>query len=220
MSHISNTPLKVGIIGLGLVGKELIKQLNTLEDFELVGIMNSKKQLINPSGIPSGEVEELLSLAGVNPSDIYQFMDDVSAIEGEKVLIDCTSNEEIASLYPLFLESGFHVVTPNKKAFSSDLELFKTIEASKDLYQKQCLHESTVGAGLPVLETLKSMVRSGDKIKKIEGVFSGTLSYIFNEFSKTSQDGSVEKGFSDIVKVAKDLGYTVSLLFILLFKVF
>jgi hypothetical protein len=111
-------------------------------------------------------------------------------------------------MYPQILSMGVHIVTPNKKGFSGPSELYDAINASA--YPNTTavvLGESTVGAGLPILSTLKDLVATGDEIQRIEGVFSGTLSYIFNEFSKV-EGGDVK--FSDVVKIAKDKGYTVS----------
>lgn len=116
----------------------------------------------------------------------------------------------MAAFYPHFLAAGLSVVTPNKKAFSGPIELYQDILKYKtnDLVGSNgalVYQESTVGAGLPIISTLSDLVNTGDEITKIEGVFSGTLSYIFNEFS-TPKGG--DKKFSDIVKFAKENGYT------------
>ena len=102
---------------------------------------------------------------------------------------------------------GVHLVTPNKKGFSGGLGLYNQIQGSSFPNGSALVYgESTVGAGLPILSTLKDLIATGDEVEKIEGVFSGTLSYIFNEYSKVS-GGDVK--FSEVVKVAKDKGYTV-----------
>lgn len=107
---------------------------------------------------------------------------------------------------------GVHIVTPNKKGFSASEALYKAIaEKSFPNTPSLAYGESTVGAGLPIIQTLKDLVATGDEIEKIEGVFSGTLSYIFNEFSKP-EGGNVK--FSEVVKVAKEKGYTVSCVFL------
>lgn len=126
------------------------------------------------------------------------------------VVVDNTSNDDVASFYPQFLQAGLSVVTPNKKGFSSSLELYQSIVKASSSGSKGPLvyGESTVGAGLPILSTLKDLVETGDEIKLIEGVFSGTLSYIFNEWSTTQRS---KKKFSEVVKVAKEQGYTVSI---------
>lgn len=125
------------------------------------------------------------------------------------VVVDNTSNESVANFYPEFLKVGLSVVTPNKKGLSGSLELYKAIltNSSPAAGPRAPLvyGESTVGAGLPIIGTLKDLVQTGDKIRKIEGVLSGTLSYIFNEWSTPAGDS---KKFSEIVKIAKDSGYT------------
>ncbi|KAI0229091.1 Homoserine dehydrogenase [Massospora cicadina] len=148
-------------------------------------------------------VQQDLTLPSDIQSFVAQFAD--SYANSAMVLVDCTSDESVARLYPNWLKNGFHVVTPNKKAFSGELSLYKEILAASQKHARFCYHESTVGAGLPVLETLKALVHTGDKIVKIEGIFSGTLSYLFNNFSKASEDRTA---FSDIVKVAKAKGFT------------
>lgn len=137
------------------------------------------------------------------PSDIVAFLKDSPL---PVILVDNTSNETLANSYPLFIEQGISIATPNKKAFSSELALWESIfSASAKPTGGLVYHEATVGAGLPIIGTLNDLVNTGDEIIKIEGIVSGTLSYIFNEFSKV--EGSTVK-FSDIVTKAKSLGYT------------
>jgi homoserine dehydrogenase len=101
---------------------------------------------------------------------------------------------------------GVHLVTPNKKGFSGSQDLYEQISAVSFPNTRSLVYgESTVGAGLPILSTLKDLIGTGDEIERIEGVFSGTLSYIFNEYSK-AEGGDV--AFSEVVKIAKDKGYT------------
>jgi homoserine dehydrogenase len=131
--------------------------------------------------------------------------------EGPAIFIDSTASDSVPALYPTILQMNINVVTPNKKGFSGDVALAKAIaDASYPTPGKGSLvyGESTVGAGLPILSTLRDLLETGDEIIKIEGVFSGTLSYIFNEFSKV-EGGDVK--FSEVVKIAKDKGYTVGL---------
>ncbi|KAJ9084002.1 Homoserine dehydrogenase [Entomophthora muscae] len=200
--------MNVGLIGVGLVGKELLSQIGRLNGVQVVGAMNSKRMILR-SGVSAAEIEKLLSqLDQTQAADLQGFVGQFASsyTEGVKVLVDCTSDERVASCYPEWLKQGFHVVTPNKKAFSGNLSLYKEILAASQKYNRFCYHESTVGAGLPVVETLKSLVQTGDKIVKVEGIFSGTLSYLFNNFSSTSPKEKVS--FSDIVKVAKEKGFT------------
>lgn len=125
------------------------------------------------------------------------------------VFIDCTSDNAVADAYPALIQAGAHLVTPNKKAFSNTQVLFDAIRKAQQSSNALIYQEATVGAGLPIISTLKDLLNTGDDIVKIEGVLSGTMSYIFNNFSQPSPDFKAPK-FSEVVKVAKDNGYTVS----------
>lgn len=123
-------------------------------------------------------------------------------------MVDNTSNQDVAASYPEFLKNGINIVTPNKKAFSSDLKSWQSILESA--YPRNELggllyHESSVGAGLPIISTLKDLVDTGDEIQKIEGVFSGTMSFLFNSFAPIEGNGGK---WSDEVAKAKNAGYT------------
>jgi homoserine dehydrogenase len=208
-------------VGPGLVGTQVLHQLtlpHLKSHFRIDTVANSKYQLhISPdiyrSGI--GNLSTLLPASSaenakpvpegfkITKQGLEEF---VASLQGQGIFIDCTSSQKVAELYPTLLKNGLSIVTPNKKAFSSSQTLYQNIQNNKSakalIYQ-----ESTVGAGLPIIGTLNDLVATGDEIYKIEGVLSGTLSYIFNEFSRT--DGRVQS-FSEIVTVAKDNGYTVS----------
>jgi homoserine dehydrogenase len=124
------------------------------------------------------------------------------------VLVDNTSSEDVARAYPMFLSKHISVVTPNKKGFSSSYKLWQEIfYAASNGHGSGgwVFHESTVGAGLPVISTLKELVETGDEVHKIEGVFSGTMSFLFNNFMPVAGGGGA---FSAEVKKAKDAGYT------------
>jgi len=123
-------------------------------------------------------------------------------------VVDNTSSDDVASLYPHFLSRGFSVVTPNKKAYSSSLELYNQILAASNEGGAKIFYESTVGAGLPIISALKDLIQTGDKVTRIEGVLSGTLSYLFNEYSPATSTSSPPKSFASVVKIAKEQGYT------------
>ncbi|KAJ2316658.1 Homoserine dehydrogenase [Coemansia sp. RSA 2704] len=208
--------LNVAIVGPGLVGSALIEQLVAHSrspcfaalPIVVVGIINSTKMAVSSTPFAVGDLNEWKSkvLGGsAAAADLAQFADTVAALKGPTAVVDCTSSDTIAELYPLWLSKGLHVVTPNKKAFSGDISLFRKIqELTTSPQGPSVYHEATVGAGLPVLSTLNDLVRTGDKIVKVEGIFSGTLSYLFNNFSIP---GATQK-FSDCVSVAKASGYT------------
>ena len=131
----------------------------------------------------------------------------LSDCPGPVVLVDNTSDQEVADSYSTLLKKGFHIVTPNKKAFSASYDRWEEIVGSAGKNgHGMVFHESTVGAGLPIVSTLTELVATGDEIRTIEGVFSGTMSFLFNNFMPVGGGGG---RFSEEVKKAKALGYTV-----------
>lgn len=189
--------VNVALIGPGLVGKEFLSQVFTFKSsrvsFKLLGLINSTKMAINLDGIS----EEKAYLENITQqADLDEFL---TTLPQNTIIIDCTSSPKISNLYPKIL-TKHHIITPNKKPFSSSLELYKQIKSS----HRFVYHESSVGAGLPIISTISDMIISGDKIISIEGILSGTLSYIFNTFSSPSSTTS----FSKVVQEAKNLGYT------------
>lgn len=124
-------------------------------------------------------------------------------------MVDNTSSQAVAESYPLFLSKGISVVTPNKKAFSGTWKLwtdiFSAARSPANSTGGLMYHESSVGAGLPIISTLKDLIETGDKVTRIEGVFSGTMSFLFNSFAPVTGSGGA---WSAEVKKAKELGYT------------
>ncbi|KAI8927842.1 homoserine dehydrogenase-domain-containing protein [Entophlyctis helioformis] len=216
--------LNVALIGPGLVGAEFLSQLAAHQaksaassapaiTFNVVAIATSKRQVLSPS-IPLASWRDMLlsssssSSAGSTSADLEALLSHAAAFS-PCVLVDATSNMDVASSYPDAVgRHGLHVVTPNKKAFSGDAGLYRRIVDAASKHRKFVLHESTVGAGLPILSTLSDLVATGDEIVKIEGIFSGTLSYIFNQFSTIYSTPGPAVKFSDVVARAKELGYT------------
>lgn len=206
----------VALVGLGGVGVAIMQQLLSpplAAKFRLVMIANSKKYLYNskplsPDFSPSTFKEQLDSRG--QAVDLPAMIGALATHpDGPAIFIDSTATDTIPALYPTILQMNIHVVTPNKKGFSGKLSLAQAINGASYPSPKQgslVYGESTVGAGLPILSTLKDLLETGDEIIKVEGVFSGTLSYIFNEFSKV-EGGDVK--FSEVVKIAKEKGYTV-----------
>lgn len=136
------------------------------------------------------------------PAKIIEYL---ASAPGKAILVDNTSSQDIAEQYPNFLKSGVSIVTPNKKAFSGSYKLWQDIFSAAESSGAKVYHESSVGAGLPVISTLNDLVNTGDQVTKIEGVFSGTMSFLFNSFAPTEGQGGK---WSAEVKKAKDLGYT------------
>jgi aspartokinase/homoserine dehydrogenase 1 len=117
------------------------------------------------------------------------------------VIVDCTASATVARHYPEWLAAGIHVVTPNKQAGSADLEFQRALGEARRAGGSHYLYEATVGAGLPIIQTVRDLRETGDRIHQIEGILSGTLSYLFNVW-----DG--EQPFSSIVREAKAQGFT------------
>lgn len=205
-----STPLNIAIVGTGVVGSSFIKQLAGVQKhnpgkYNVVLIARLRGTVVSKDYTPidlanwqNAKLEPAMSV-----EEIQQFL---SASPVPVILVDNTSDESLALKYPSFLKKSISIATPNKKGFSSNLtlwnEIFNTAKSAKSTF---VYHEATVGAGLPIIGTLNDMVKTGDNITKIEGILSGTLSYIFNEFSTVS--GPAVK-FSDVVAKAKSLGYT------------
>ncbi|TEB34091.1 aspartate kinase homoserine dehydrogenase [Coprinellus micaceus] len=208
----------VGIIGVGLVGSELVSQILSIpaarNPFKIVFLSSSRKALYDTVTSPdawkaaldaSSDPADLKAVAGYLQTLVAQGS---GSTQRQAVIVDNTSSDDVARLYPEWLKAGVSVVTPNKKAFSGDKAVWDAIlAASAAPGAGRWLNESTVGAGLPVINTLKEMLGSGDRVKKIEGVFSGTMSYIFNEWSAATPSVNPPK-FSEVVRVAREKGYT------------
>ncbi|GLR18913.1 bifunctional aspartate kinase/homoserine dehydrogenase I [Portibacter lacus] len=201
--------LHIFMVGVGLIGSTLLDQINKQRqiliddralDIKVVGIANSRTFLINENGIDLDKWKsDLKKGEQFSMDDFSKAM--VNLNLRNSVFIDNTASSIIADKYEFILNNSISISTPNKIAASSS---FKYYEKLKELAKRRGVsfkYETNVGAGLPVLNTLKDLINSGDKINKIEGVLSGSLSYIFNSF--TAKDK-----FSAIVKKAQELGYT------------
>jgi len=197
------------IIGCGTVGKELISQIHRQQQWlskknmclNVVAIANSKRLLLDKNNIDLSDWEASLENAE-NQFDLDRISDFVADAQlCNPVIVDCTSNENIAMQYNDFLDRGFHVVTANKKANTASYEYYCQMRKTAQQQQRRFLYETNVGAGLPVIDNLQSLLRAGDVLIKFEGILSGSLSYIF---------GEIHKGLSlsDATLKARDLGYT------------
>ncbi len=198
------------MIGTGLIGEELIRQIETQEDLlseqhqitmKIAGLCNRRKMLVEPSGISVKTWKHDLDHSRTR-SDIDRFLNMVKENTlPNKILLDCTADADVAGRYAQILRTGTSIVTPNKIANSSTWKKYKELRSAAVEGKSKFLYETNVGAGLPVIGTIRNMVLSGDKIIRIEGVLSGTLSYLFNSF-----DGSMP--FSQMVREAKEKGFT------------
>jgi aspartokinase/homoserine dehydrogenase 1 len=163
--------------------------------------MNSKTMLLNTKPTELKDWREGLKNHSIT-KNLKEFLNHIVSPEmPHAVLIDCTSSSDIAREYSTLIQAGCHIVTPNKKANSSDLEEFKKLKQCVKKNNRYYLYEATVCAGLPVLKTIQDLIATGDSIKRIEGIVSGTLAYIFHQCAK---GGS----FAEKVREAYELGYT------------
>jgi len=198
------------IAGIGNVGKSFIeviqKQRNVLLtdhriDLRIAGIANSRKMLFNEDGLT---LEQIASLNNAG-SEYKTFTDFLSEVQSKNlrnsVFIDNTASEEVSLAYKGFLEKSISVVACNKIACSSEYGLYRSLLETAKEHNCQFMYETSVGAALPVIKTIRDLILSGDKIHRIEAVISGSLNFIFNNYNG-------ERPFAEVVMQAKTEGYT------------
>ncbi len=207
--YLSAKTVSIGLIGPGAVGGVLLDQLAAAGgslreqfglDLRVRALGGSRRMCLDQSRV--GLDDWRAALDNGESMDIERFVEHVHAdYLPHAVLIDCTASQEIADRYSEWLTRGIHVITPNKRAHSGPMAYYTQLERRDRDRNTHFLYEATVGAGLPVINTLKDLVETGDDIHSISGIFSGTLAYLFNVF-----DGS--RAFSRIVRDARARGYT------------
>ncbi|MBS0375001.1 MAG: bifunctional aspartate kinase/homoserine dehydrogenase I [Proteobacteria bacterium] len=207
--YLSPHTVSIGVIGPGLVGGALLGQLaSQLErlrgkwqlDLRVRGIVRSKQMLLAAGEIDPARWSQ--SFDAAVPADLGAFARHVNAEHlPHAVIIDCSASAEVARHYHEWLAAGIHVVTPNKKANSGPYDYYASLQDARREGGTHYLYEATVGAGLPVIQTLRDLRETGDEVRSIEGIFSGTLAYLFNTYDGTAP-------FSAIVRAAKQKGYT------------
>lgn len=196
--------------GTGLIGSTLLEQIRQQAaylrekramEIKVVGLANSRKMTFNPDGIPLDNWKEVLD-ASEQSSDLGVFVQQMKSLNlPNTIFVDNTAGDRVVPHYEHILDSSISISTPNKIAASSSYlqyQRLKTIAAKRGVLFE---YETNVGAGLPVISVLRDLIDSGDRILKIEGVLSGTLSYIFNTFREGVR-------FSETVRRAMELGYT------------
>jgi aspartokinase/homoserine dehydrogenase 1 len=208
--YLSAKTISIGLIGPGSVGRTLLGQLQKqhsklVQDFNLDlrirAIARSKKMLLGERHIELAGWEDAFA-AGAIDTDLDVLEQHVNPEHlPHAVIIDCTASEFIASRYADWLSRGVHVITPNKKAFSGPYAGYKALQVAADAGSSHYFYETTVGAALPIVNTLCDLLYTGDVVHSIRGIFSGTLAYLFNVYDGT-------RPFSDIVRDAKASGYT------------
>ncbi len=207
--YLSAKTVSIGVLGPGLVGGTLLDQLAraapTLRtkfnlDLRLRAIGGSKKMVLDEQRLDLPKWRA--SLENGVAMDAEKLVAHIQAdYLPHAVLIDCTANQAVADRYADWLRRGIHVITPNKRAHSGPIAYYEDLKRLSSGSRAHFLYEATVGAGLPIIQTLKDLVATGDEIRSISGIFSGTLAYLFNLFDGT-------RPFSEIVREAKAKGYT------------
>lgn len=201
--------LNLFICGVGNVGGKFIEQINQQKEYlkenlkinvRIVALSNSKKMHFDEEGISLDNWKEVIENG--EKSSVDQFVAKAEKLNlRNSIFVDNTANSEIAAIYNRFLQQNIAVVTCNKIACSSSYENYKNLKKLSKKYNAPFLFETNVGAGLPIIDTLKNLIASGDKVHKIQAVLSGSLNFIFNNFNENNT-------FEQVVQQAKKEGYT------------
>lgn len=202
--------LNIFLVGTGLIGNALIRMMTeqfdklarvNLLEVNVVAVANSRKMLFAEDGLPLESCIANMKGEG-EPMEMQAFVDRMIALnKTNSIFVDCTSSEAVTDCYAGILEANISIVTPNKKGNSGSYEKYQELKAVAFKRGVKFFYETNVGAGLPVLNTLNDLLLSGDRVISIEGVLSGTLNFIFSSFT-------AGKRFSDVVREAKEKGYT------------
>ena len=208
----SNKQIAIGIMGYGSIGQELHKQIlderEILQEREnisldILALSNSQKMMLSEDNIDlksaSNVTEKIEALEQSNTNEMINHISRQSAYG--HIIIDCSASDEAPDEYSNIFENGISIVTANKKGLSGNIDRYKSIMNSKNLNGADFLYETTAGAALPFVKSVSDIASSSDSIKKIEGVFSGTLAYLFNSY-----DASMP--FSELVNDALQQGFT------------
>ena len=208
----SNKQIAIGIMGYGSIGQELHKQIlderKILQEREnisldILALSNSQKMMLSEDNIDlksaSNVTEKIEALEQSNTNEMINHISRWSAYR--HIIIDCSASDEAPDEYSNIFENGISIVTANKKGLSGNIDRYKSIMNSKNLNEADFLYETTAGAALPFVKSVSDIASSSDSIKKIEGVFSGTLAYLFNSY-----DASMP--FSELVNDALQQGFT------------
>lgn len=208
--YLSHRISNVFILGTGNIGATLLQQMKDgLDDLlnknglliRVCGIANVDKMVIDDQGIDLDNWQNILA-ASEQKTDVDVVLQKIKAFKLQNsILVDVTASEYVASKYIDFLKAGIHIVTPNKKANTMGQAYYNELKTLTRDRRMHYLYETTVGAGLPLISTIQDLVQSGDDVLEIEGIFSGTLGFIFSALTK-------EKPFSQIVRKAYENGYT------------
>lgn len=208
--YLSAKTISIGLIGVGVVGSTLLDQIQQQTarlvdsfglDLRFRGIARTRHMMLGERRIDLNDWRAQLE-ASTTEVDFDSFERHVNAEHlPHAVIIDCTADEGVANRYAGWLRKGIHVITPNKKAFSGRMSNYESIRSAAKEGRSHYFYETTVGAALPIIKTIRDLVDTGDRVHSVKGILSGTLAYLFNVY-----DGS--RPFSEIVSEARNSGYT------------
>ncbi|WP_268846419.1 bifunctional aspartate kinase/homoserine dehydrogenase I [Flavobacterium aestivum] len=201
--------LNLFVMGVGNVGEKFIEQIQQQKKFlrdnlkinlRVIALSNSRKMHFDEDGISLKEWQSLL--ANGEAADKEQFIANIKSLNlRNSIFVDITANEEVSKTYEHYLKQNVAVVTCNKIACSSAYDNYKNLKNLSRKYNAPFLFETNVGAGLPIIDTVKNLIASGDKVHKIQAVLSGSLNFIFNNFNENNT-------FHNVVKEAGIQGFT------------
>jgi bifunctional aspartokinase / homoserine dehydrogenase 1 len=207
---LSPQTVSIGLIGPGHVGQALIRQLNEAAvrlrgsaglDLRLRAVASSRRLWREARGVDVADWQTRFE-DSADAADLDTFAAHVHAEHlPHALIVDCSASAQVAARYADWLRAGIHVVTPNKQAGSGDIAAYRAIRAAAQSSGARFRYEATVGAGLPVIQTLRDLLDTGDVLHGIEGSLSGTLAWLFNRYDGT-------RSFSELVREARELGYT------------
>jgi aspartokinase/homoserine dehydrogenase 1 len=201
--------LNIFVVGVGTVGSSLLDQIKKQQQklmaqnglkLNVVGIASSKKMLFDRAGIDLENFKGELNSNGMDATPALISKEILNMNIFNSVFVDCTANEHVSDLYQTLLENNTSVVTANKLAASSAYEKYANLKETARRRGVKFLFETNVGAGLPIISTMNSLINSGDHIQKMEAVLSGTLNFIFNTISS-------EIPLSKGILMAKEAGF-------------
>jgi len=204
-----NKQINLFLAGVGTVGGKLIEQIRQQHDFicdamrlnlRVVGLANSRKAVFEEEGMELADAKN--RLASADASDIAAFTDSILERNlRNSIFVDLTASKDVVEMYSKLLQKSVSIIACNKIACSSPYETYKKLKDLSREYNADFFFETNVGAGLPVINTLNDLLRSGDRVNRIEAVLSGTLNFVFNNYDGTRK-------FSDVVRQAQAEGYT------------
>lgn len=210
LNNIKKKKINIAIFGHGNVGRHLIDQIISSKeeisrrrdlDLNIFAVANSKTVLIKQKGLNEYWLEEKQEFGQkFSVEDVISFAKNHNL--QNLILVDNTADAEFVNNYETFVENGFHLVSSNKIANTLNLKFYQNLRKKLTAKKRHYLYETNVGAGLPLIDTIKLLHLSGENITRIRGVFSGSLSYIFNTFSES------DRTFSSVLRSAIDKGYT------------